>query len=255
MTVPPVVDQSKFNRILDAEKTARSLITQQDNVQALVYLSEALELAHQELLAKLYLSRATVHRSLGQYELALIDAKQVIHHYPTSPFGYLQLADTYLSTKDYRAAFLAACNGEKIAKRDDPAYSLLANKKQWIQNEIYAMNSKQLNCLPQELYRDIFLPLSYEDRFKCLYLCKAWRDILNQWSGLWQNAEIGDTEAKKQAALVRFLGSKGMAQHLRLSGVEEAHLIELLCQQGFNQLKTIGEVPFLPLMLCRGITC
>lgn len=94
-----------------------------------------MELAHQALLATLYFSRAVVHHNLGQHELALADAQQVIQHYPASPFGYLQAADICLGAKDYRAAYLVVCDGKKAAKqhRDDnnnnSGYSLLIEKK------------------------------------------------------------------------------------------------------------------------------
>lgn len=240
MTFIPVLDHSKFIQILDAEKNAKSLIAEQKNDHAIEQLSGASKLAEEGLLASLYLSRATAYYNLGQNDLALADAKEVNRLYPTSPYGYLQSADICFATKEYQVALFTIWDGIKAVKSDKPEYSLLVNKRKCLEKEIDAMNSKYLNRLPQDLYRDIFLSLRPEERFKCLYLCKAWNRILSKWGDLWLRVDsLSTTLESKNASFFQLL-SKHRVQHIRLPDLHEGTAVfGHMCDYNFNGLKTL----------------
>lgn len=235
MEILPVLNQSKFDKIIDAERTARVLISQEQNGQAAQLLSGALQLVQQELLATLYLNRAVAYHHLKQHDLALADAKSVIQHHPSSPFGYLQAADTYFAAKDYRAAFLTIWNGIKTVAGDHHAYSLLINKRKWIEHEINTMNCRQLSRLPQDLYREIFLSLSSQERFNCLYLCKGWNNILGSASGLWQNVAVFFLSGRKLESFICFLDNANV-QHIHFTHTNFTNLPFI---QVLNRLRTI----------------
>lgn len=226
--------------------TGSTAVNEKRFEDSIKHFSSAIKDVQEKILAVLFAHRAQSFERLQQYDLMLADAGLVIKYFPTSAHGYVQAGRALHRKDQLRDELLVYDTGLRAVPLDDPMYPMLVSLKDDIAAKINEPNIRLLRRLPYDVFREIFSKVSVADRVRCAMTCKGWRNKLLNWHDMWTTMDIRYIAASRLPECIAHVDGKHVQEVFLGSKYDKeiTKALEALVQNGYNQLRRLGKMPF-----------
>lgn len=195
--------------------------------------------------------RAAAYEKCGDLTLGLRDAQTMIKLAPASSRGYLRAGKLFTLQKKYKNALAIYERAIKSVPQSDARYSvLLGLRKEMATKERQRLASSHdfVKILPYDIVADIFSRLSFERRFRCMTVCRSWRNFLMHWPGMWREMLFG--AHKIPARLLAHYMSFVNGRHVRKFSFDGdrnrvKNALKLLVERDCHYLESLGKSSWL----------
>ncbi|KAN0081983.1 hypothetical protein V8E54_003281 [Elaphomyces granulatus] len=219
----------------DLKRYGQSLYGEQDYQKAAQVFSEVLKFKLPDP-SEILDHRAATYCQLGDFELALRDARQIIQKNSQDERGYLRAAKVLVLNKKPDKALEMYAYGLKTLHDKHPRRQLLEQLHKKLRDQLTPIFRDPLEALPLEIVMMILQHFNFKQIVAILRVSKQWERLLSSLPKLWMNLDFSRARSVISLPAIRACinRSKAMLTHaifvnISLPAVDKALLYLSRC--------------------------